>query len=171
MRDLGLRALRWLMDLQIDEGHYVPIGNNGWYERGGRRARFDQQPIEAASMIPACIDAYHITGERRWLADAQLCFRWFLGDNDLGIPVYHDTSGACCDGLEATGLNQNRGAESTLAWLYSQIQMYALQAQGLLGWPEAQAEGVVAEAEAASAALRPSAAQASGKRASELASS
>ncbi|MFQ5806242.1 MAG: glycosyltransferase [Phycisphaerae bacterium] len=140
----GLRALEWLLTIQIEEGRFVPIGNNGWYRHGRERARFDQQPIEAASMIPACVQAYRVTGQRRWLQSAQICFRWFLGHNDLGVPVYDETSGSCCDGLEATGLNQNRGAESTLAWLYSLIEMYALQAEGTLGWNDRESRMEVA---------------------------
>jgi glycosyltransferase involved in cell wall biosynthesis len=134
MTETALRALAWLSAVQTDEGHYVPIGNNGWYSRGGERARFDQQPIEAASMIPACVQAYHSSGERAWLTRAGMCFHWFTGDNDIGVPIYDKTSGGCCDGIEATGPNQNQGAESTLAWLYSLTEMYALQAEGILGW-------------------------------------
>jgi hypothetical protein len=140
----GLAALEWLLTIQIENGQFVPIGNDGWYHRGGERARFAQQPIEAACMIPACVEAYRVTNDRRWLKPAQICFRWFLGDNDLGLPVYDETRGACCDGLEPGGVNQNRGAESTLAWLYALIEMYALQAEGILGWTGAGSEAEVA---------------------------
>ena len=43
-------------------GHFVPIGSNGFYPRGGERARFDQQPVEAQAMVSACLEAYRITG-------------------------------------------------------------------------------------------------------------
>ncbi|RMF85678.1 MAG: hypothetical protein D6744_01060, partial [Planctomycetota bacterium] len=97
-------------------------------------ARYDQQPIEAAAMIAACDAAYRATADRMWLRHAETCFRWFLGDNDAGQPVYVDATGGCCDGVQEDGLNRNRGAESTLAWLYSLAYMYDLQAEGLLGW-------------------------------------
>ncbi|MFQ5590228.1 MAG: hypothetical protein ACE5HE_03600 [Phycisphaerae bacterium] len=136
LQEAGLKALDWLVDLQTEHGRYVPVGNHGWYPRGGERARFDQQPIEAASMIPACIEAHRLTGDRRWLTEAQRCFRWFTGENDLGVPVYDEATGACCDGLRPDGLNQNRGAESTLAWLYSLILMHTVQSEGTFGWAD-----------------------------------
>ena len=136
MVEIGLDVLRWLLSLQTADGHFVPIGNDGWCDRdSSRRARFDQQPIEADTTLGACIEAFRITGDRRWLQDALRTFRWFLGDNDLGVPVYDEATGACFDGLQATGLNQNQGAESTLAWMHALIQMHALQAEGLLEMP------------------------------------
>lgn len=132
MAEMGLCALQWLADLQTVDGHFVPIGNDGWYRRGGKRARFDQQPIEADTMIGASLRAFRVTGDRRWLDRAVRCFQWFLGQNDLGIPLYDYTTGECSDGLQPTGLNLNEGAESALAWLHSLVQIYALQAEGLL---------------------------------------
>lgn len=138
MVGIGLDILRWLLTLQTVDGHFVPIGNDGWCSReGSRRARFDQQPIEADTTLAACVAAYRASGDRGWLREALLSFKWFLGDNDLGVPVYDEATGACFDGLEATCLNQNQGAEATLAWLHALIQMYALQAEGLLEVPQA----------------------------------
>ncbi|MDO8568560.1 MAG: hypothetical protein Q7R57_07585, partial [Dehalococcoidales bacterium] len=132
MVETGLRALRSLVALQMVEGRFVPIGNDGWYRRGGKRARFDQQPIEADTMIGACIEAFRITDDRNWLDRATRSFRWFLGQNDLGVPLCDYATGECSDGLQPTGFNQNHGAESTLAWMHSLIQMQAIQAEGLL---------------------------------------
>ncbi len=98
-------------------------------------------------MIPACVEAYRVTGEHRWLGEAQRCFRWFTGENHHDLPMYDETTGACCDGLREDGLNQNRGAESTLAWLYSLIFMHALQSEGTLGWSKVEADKVEAIAE------------------------
>jgi hypothetical protein len=124
MVDAGLRSLRWLMDLQTDaEGHFVPIGNDGWYERGGKPARFDQQPIEVQHMVEALIEAWQVTGDKLWLDDARRCFDWFLGRNDLGQPVCDVATGGCRDGLSARGANQNQGAESTLAFLHSLVRL------------------------------------------------
>jgi len=130
--ETGLRSLTWLAEVELEQDRFVPIGNDGWYVRGQARARFDQQPLEAATMVAACVEAYRATGEPGWLRRAEACFRWFLGDNDIGRPVYIDATGACCDGIHAQGLNRNRGAESTLAWLYSLAYMHDLQAEGLL---------------------------------------
>lgn len=116
----GLEMLRWLVDIQTDKrGHFTPIGNNGWYNRNGCRARFAQQPIEAMNMIEACYDSYTVTEEDQWISMAHRCLEWFLGRNDLDQPLYDYQTGGCCDGLEARGLNRNQGAESTLAWLLS----------------------------------------------------
>jgi uncharacterized protein YyaL (SSP411 family) len=104
----------------------VPIGNRGWYQRGGARARFDQQPIEAQNMIQACMEAYNVTGENRWINEARKCFEWFLGRNDLNARLLDYRTGGCFDGLTADGVNLNQGAESTLAWLLSLMSMYAL---------------------------------------------
>lgn len=128
MVDRGLKALGWLEAIQTaDEGHFAPIGSNGWYPRHGSKARFDQQPIEAYGMIDACLAAYRITGEQRWLNTARRAFEWFLGRNDLSLPLYDYVTGACHDGLHADRVNQNQGAESTICWLLSLLLMYELQ--------------------------------------------
>ncbi len=127
MIEAGLRSLEWLVRIQTDpKGHFVPIGNHGWFSRNGERARFDQQPIEAQSMIDACIEAYNITRDEKWIEEARLCFDWFLGKNDLNVHLYDYKTGGCCDGLTANGANRNQGAESTLAWLLSLLSLYSL---------------------------------------------
>ncbi|HET7718280.1 MAG TPA: glycosyltransferase [Bauldia sp.] len=129
MLDTGLRALRWLLDIQIDpKGHFVPVGNAGWMTVDGHRARFDQQPIEAQHMVDAVLEAYRVTGDERWVEEARRCLDWFLGRNDLGQPVCDASTGGCRDGLHADGVNQNQGAESTLAWLHSLLRLHQVQA-------------------------------------------
>jgi hypothetical protein len=80
-------------------GHFVPIGSQGFYRQGGEKARFDQQPIEAAGAVSACLQAYRMTGDLRWRSEAWSAFNWFLGDNDLQLPLYDSVSGGCRDGL------------------------------------------------------------------------
>ena len=132
MIEMGLRSLQWLLSVQLMDGHFVPVGNDGWFSSSGRRARFDQQPVEAETTIDACIWAFRITGDRQWLDHTTRVFQWFLGQNDLGVPLCDHVTGACFDGLQASAVNQNQGAEATLAWLNSLIQMHMLQAEGLL---------------------------------------
>jgi hypothetical protein len=128
------RALGWLLGIQSNEdGMLSIIGNDGWYVRGGRRARYDQQPIEAHALIDACIEAYHVTREDHWLKEARRAFNWFLGDNDLRIPTFDFTTGGCRDGLRADRVNENQGAESTLAWLMSLLLMHELEMEQTLG--------------------------------------
>ena len=96
MTEAGLESLGWLADLQRSDaggGHFVPIGSNGFYEQGGERARFDQQPVEAQAMVSACLEAYRITGDKRWHKEARRAFEWFLGRNDLNLPIYDPTTG------------------------------------------------------------------------------
>jgi len=126
--ETGLRALAWLSNIQSDTRTFSPIGSNGFWTRGGTRARFDQQPVEASSMISACLDAHRVTRDRRWLGLAQTAFGWFLGGNALGAPLYDAVSGGCRDGLHADRVNENQGAESTLSFLQALLEMHAARA-------------------------------------------
>lgn len=118
--EIGLRSLRWLLDAQTTpDGHFAPIGCNGFWPRGGEKARFDQQPLEAHAMVSACLEAYSVTRDQDWHAAARRCFDWFLGRNDLGQPLYDEETGGCRDALLQDHLNQNQGAESSLAYSLS----------------------------------------------------
>ena len=124
----GLQTLRWLTELQISEkGQFRPIGTNGFYRRGGIRANFDQQPIEAQAMVSACLEAYRATSDYWWYEQAQRAFDWFIGWNDLGLELYSPKTGGCRDGLHVDRVNQNQGAESTLAFLLSLAEMRLAQ--------------------------------------------
>lgn len=125
--ELGLRTLRWLVAEQTRDGHFVPIGSDGFYRRGGARARFDQQPIEAHATVSACIGAFEATLDPFWRNEAQRAFEWFLGRNDLDQPLYNPSSGGCYDGLHFDRVNLNQGAESTLAFVLALIEMQTLQ--------------------------------------------
>jgi glycosyltransferase involved in cell wall biosynthesis len=132
MIDMGLNSLKWLLAIQTEDNHFVPIGSNGWYEKGGPRARFDQQPVEAKDMVEACVEAFNVTRDHKWFENAVMCFNWFLGHNDLNMPLYDPKTGGCRDGLMADGINQNQGAESSLAWLLSLMTLQKLYADEVL---------------------------------------
>ena len=126
MTQAGIESLDWLANLQrsgADGGHFAPIGSNGFYQYGAERARFDQQPVEAQAMVSACLEAYRITGDQRWRKEARRAFEWFLGRNDLNLPLYDPTTGGCRDGLHPDRPNENQGAESTLAFLQSLLEL------------------------------------------------
>ncbi len=126
--EAGLRSLEWLVGVETDPstGYVSVVGNDGWYRKGQERAQFDQQPVEVASLADAAHEAYEATGDRKWLDLVRAAFNWFLGDNDIREPVYDFSTGGCRDALESSGVNQNQGAESTLAWLSVLHRMYAV---------------------------------------------
>jgi len=126
MTDAGLRSLEWLSAAQCTEdGYFAPIGSNGFFPRGGQKAAFDQQPVEACAMVSASLDAARATGDARWSADAQRAFTWFLGQNQLRRSLYNAATGSCRDGLHADRANENQGAESTLSFLQALLEMRA----------------------------------------------
>ncbi|HEO69722.1 MAG TPA: glycosyltransferase, partial [Candidatus Hydrogenedentes bacterium] len=114
MVECGLKALKWLLQQQVDDAGVVHlIGNDGWFTRDGKRANFDQQPIEAMSLVEACAEAYRCTQEPVWLERARQCFGWFLGNNEVQATLYDYKTGGCRDGLHPGGPSANEGAEST----------------------------------------------------------
>lgn len=129
MVSAGLEALDWLAMLQRCEikGHFVPIGSHGFYSKKTEKARFDQQPIEACAAVSAYLQAYRATGKGRWRKEAWTAFNWFLGDNDLQIALYDPSTGGCRDGLHPDRANENQGAESTLSFLMTLLEMHKLE--------------------------------------------
>jgi hypothetical protein len=125
MAQVALESLLWLAEIQTSpNGFFMPVGSNGFFPRGGEKARFDQQPIEASAMVSACLEAYRFTQDKFWYRQAQCAFGWFLGQNDIGLSLYDPTTGGCHDGLHPDRLNQNQGAESTLAFLSALTEIY-----------------------------------------------
>jgi hypothetical protein len=91
------------------------------------RAEFDQQPVEAGSLVSACLQARLVTGEARWSSEASRAFRWYLGQNQLQLPLYDATTGGCRDGLHPDRRNENEGAESTLSFLLALCELRAAE--------------------------------------------
>jgi len=122
--DIGLKSLQWLASLQRTQaGHFRPIGSDGFCVRDGTRADFDQQPVEAQAMVSACLEAFRVTQDAVWSREARRAFEWFLGRNDLGLPLYDFGTGGCGDGLHSDRVNENQGAESSLAFQLSLVEM------------------------------------------------
>jgi glycosyltransferase involved in cell wall biosynthesis len=125
---IGLRSLQWLArKQQSSQGRFRPIGCNGFCRRGQPAAEYDQQPIEAHAMISAAIEAATVDDRHAWRDHAHLAFDWFLGRNDLSQPLYDSGTGGCHDGLQENRVNENQGAESTLAFLLSLAEMKLLE--------------------------------------------
>jgi glycosyltransferase involved in cell wall biosynthesis len=127
MTAAGLKSLEWLTALQrSSDGWFAPIGSTGFYVRGGPKALFDQQPVEASTMISACLEAGRLTGDDRWGEHARRAFNWFLGQNVLRQSLYDASTGGCRDGLHEDRVNENQGAESTLSYLLALLEMRAV---------------------------------------------
>ncbi len=126
MAAIGLRSLEWLMTIQrTTDGYFAPVGTKGFFERGMTAAVFDQQPVDACATVSACMHAFRTTGEHAWAEHARRAFTWFLGQNQLQRPLYDPLTGGCRDALHADRVNENEGAESTLSFLLSLMDMRA----------------------------------------------
>lgn len=123
----GLSLLNWLVDRETNGNHFsfTPVGGRG---PGDASPAFDQQPIEAAAMADACARAFSVTGEPRWAAATIRAAQWFLGANDGGHALLDPATGGGRDGLTANGVNENMGAESTLALITALQQARRIQA-------------------------------------------
>ncbi len=120
-RQVALKTMAFLDQLTLSNGYLSPVGNDGWYYRGGTFPTFDQQAIETMAMVLMHFQAYKIYHKPQYIEKMFLSYKWFLGENTLRAPLYdHETKG-CCDGLLPTGINRNQGAESTLAYLISHL--------------------------------------------------
>ncbi|HLY64220.1 MAG TPA: glycosyltransferase [Chloroflexota bacterium] len=114
---IGLESLTWLCEQLEVDGSISLIGSNGWYQRGGERAMYDQQAVDASGLVSACVAAYRHSGQERFRNWARLAYEWFHGRNPGRRPMIDPDTGGCFDGLQPAGVNQNQGAESLLAWL------------------------------------------------------
>jgi glycosyltransferase involved in cell wall biosynthesis len=117
--EVAEKSCRFLLSKTFNGSNFSFVGSDGWYERGASKAQFDQQPIEALSTILMLKAAYDVKGDIELLRLMKKAFNWFLGENDLQIPVYNFTTQGCNDGLMQTGVNENQGAESILSFLLS----------------------------------------------------
>jgi len=127
MIEAGMDSLKWLVAEQhrCDVNVFVPIGSNGFFIEGSEKARFDQQPVEACATVSTCLEVFKLTEENQWLEEARKAFSWFLGKNDLQVPLYDAVTGGCRDGLHPDRVNENQGAESTLSFLMALLEMQA----------------------------------------------
>ncbi len=127
----GLKSLKWLMALQTaPTGAYRPIGTDSFGELRALPRPFDQQPVEAAASISACLAAWRADGDNAWLSEASRVFAWFLGSNDLLLPLVDIETGSCRDGLHQDRPNENRGAESVLSYLLGLCELWQIERIG-----------------------------------------
>ncbi|WP_205703161.1 MULTISPECIES: glycosyltransferase [Acutalibacteraceae] len=118
---VALESLDFLLSVTIRDGIFRPIGCKGWYPKGGTPAEFDGQPVEACCTMMACLAAHRLTGSIKYRDSAANCYRWYLGDNSLRLPMIDPETGGCRDGLTKNGVNRNEGAESIVCWLIAAL--------------------------------------------------
>jgi hypothetical protein len=119
--DVAQKSCDFMIKHTFNGNHFSFIGSNGWHERGKQRAQFDQQPIEAAYTVIMLAKAFEMTKEQKYIELQTKAFEWFLGANDLNLPLYDEKTNGCCDGICRHGLNINQGAESTLSFLLAHL--------------------------------------------------
>ncbi len=123
----GLSTLDWIVGQQTaPDGGFRAIGTESFGRAYADPMPFDQQPLEAQATIDACAAAFDATGDARWAEEASRAYRWYLGQNDLGLPLASTSDGGCFDGLTPHGLNRNQGAESILALQLASCAISAL---------------------------------------------
>jgi len=121
--EIAESTLEFLISITFIDGKFAPIGQNGWYFRDGKRAHFDQQPVDTGSMVHTLVLANKITKKRKYWENAVTAFKWFLGENSLNQVIYDESTGGCHDGLGKSSINLNQGAESTISYLMARLSL------------------------------------------------
>lgn len=116
-------TLDFLISITFENDMFCPIGQNGWHLKDKQRSYFDQQPVDAASMIQTLILAGNILKNKDYLEKSHLAFHWFLGKNHLNQVIYDESTGGCYDGLGKHSINLNQGAESTISYLLARLAL------------------------------------------------
>jgi hypothetical protein len=119
--DVAQASFAFLDRTTTAENIFWPVGNSDWYPHGEAKSPYDQQPVEASTMADAALTAFGLLGGEQYLSASRRAHAWFHGQNSLRQPLVDVPYGACCDGLQASGLNRNQGAESTLAYLWAEL--------------------------------------------------
>lgn len=129
--DGGLKSLRWLVKRQTSaSGQFRPVGTEGFGETRLTPRAFDQQPLEAAATIAACLAAWRADRNIEWKTEAARAFAWFLGSNDLSVSLVDVETGSCRDGLHPDRPNENRGGESVVSYLLGLCEIRQLARLG-----------------------------------------
>jgi hypothetical protein len=116
-------SFNFILKAQMSNGMFASIGNNGWYKKGGLRAMYDQQSVEASCMAETALAAFRATGNSHFRTAARTIFAWFLGKNTHDLSVYNPNTGGCYDGITPKGLNLNQGAEATVTYLLARLDL------------------------------------------------
>jgi glycosyltransferase involved in cell wall biosynthesis len=121
IKEIALESMSFLTKITLKDGYLSIIGNEKWYQKGGERSIFAQQPVDALAMVLMYHQAFHLTRDKEYLTKLFSSFMWFMGENDLRMNLFDFETKGCCDGFERYGVNRNQGAESSLAYLISHL--------------------------------------------------
>jgi hypothetical protein len=130
--EVALESLNFLTKEQWNGVYFELVGNEGWYPKGGERAFFGQQPIDAGYLVEAYVAASEVTNMNKYLELARLAFDWFLGRNRLNTALYDFADGSVADGIDSNGISANQGAESVVCYLLAVLGLSELKAQRIL---------------------------------------
>jgi hypothetical protein len=119
-RSVAESSFRFLDHVTTTNDTFCPVGNRDWYSRGEEKSPFDQQPVEASTMASAALAGLELHGIEECRPAFVRAHQWFHGRNVLGLPLADEKYGGCFDGLQEDGVNQNQGAESTIAYLWTE---------------------------------------------------
>ena len=120
-------SFKFILKIQMNNNIFTPIGNNGWYIKGGQMAFYDQQSVEASCMTETALAAFRATRNSNFRTAAQTIFAWFLGKNTKGLQIYNPNTGGCYDGITPEGLNLNQGAEATITYLLARLDLETIK--------------------------------------------
>jgi hypothetical protein len=120
-------SFNFILKVQMNDDTFEPIGNKGWYKKGGLRAMYDQQSVEASCMAETALAAFRATRNSHFRTTARTIFAWFLGKNTKGLSVYNLNTGGCYDGITPEGVNLNQGAEATIAYLLARLDLETIE--------------------------------------------
>lgn len=119
IEDIAMESMNFLTEKTLYKGYLSIIGNEKWYKKDGYRSIYAQQPLDVMAMVLMYQQAFKLTKDEKYLEKLFMCFKWFLGENDIRMSLIDSDTKGCCDGIESYGINRNQGAESTLAYLIS----------------------------------------------------
>lgn len=125
--EIAEMSFAFLDQVTAVEDVFLPVGNLNWYSQGEQKSLYDQQPVEASTMAAAALAAFQQRGDQKYLTAFRRAHAWFVGSNSLESSIGDARSGACFDGLGPAGANRNQGAESTLAWLWTEMLRFELK--------------------------------------------
>ncbi|MGB6067039.1 MAG: glycosyltransferase [Desulfomonilaceae bacterium] len=127
--EIALESLDFLTKQQWNGVYFELVGNEGWYPKGGERALFGQQPIDAGYLVEAYVAASQVTNMNKYLELARFAFDWFLGRNRLNTALYDFADGSVADGIDSNGISANQGAESVVCYLLAVLGLSELKIQ------------------------------------------